>query len=66
MKVSIIAKHKELRELSWDMPEFKRLVASGDIRRPSAFMPRLKIRVLGFTFELPVLGVVYFIDCEGL
>lgn len=62
MKLSVIAKHKELRELSFELAEFRRLQIAGEIRNSNDFAPRFKIRVFGLSFDVPTFGLVYFVN----
>lgn len=55
----LIMKHKELRSLSWDLKEFCRMASENNFSRPEVYEPRLQINLFGFTFDLPVFGIVY-------
>ena len=54
----LIMKHTELKSLSWTFAEFHKLVLAGEFSRPEVFAPRLQVKVLGFTFDMPVFGIV--------
>lgn len=62
MKFSIIAKHKELRELSFELAEFRRLQIAGEIRNSNDYSPRFKFSVFGLSFDVPTFGLVYFVN----
>lgn len=55
----LIMKHTELKSLSWELGEYLKLVNQGELQRSEVFAPRLQVSVLGFTFDLPVFGIVY-------
>jgi len=55
----LIAKHTELKSLSWPLPEFIRLLNAGEFSRPDVYAVRLAVNFFGIKFDLPVFGAVY-------
>lgn len=56
--LSLVAKHTELKSLTWKMGEFAKLIKDGTIRRPEVWAICLRIAIFGKLFYIPVCKVI--------
>ena len=56
--ISLVAKHTELKSLTWTMLEFSKLINDGSVMRPEVWAICLRVAIFGKVVYIPVCKVI--------